>query len=187
MTESRNSVDSMSLAGGTQRPFEIVSKRSEKISKRCTETVSFGSLLIFCYTLFMYSLPKLTTFHNEPVIFIESTIVNEGVICDVYSFINDPTKDLGIVTVKAGLTTPMQKVLKGDKTIEGFIEGAGSLTITNQDGVSSVYNFDTESLIKEIVAEVGQTMQWQANKSIDLVFCEVCWPPFTPDRFKIVQ
>jgi hypothetical protein len=44
--------------------------------------------------------------------FIETMVVKEGVECDVYGFEGDTSKDLGIVRVKKGHKTPLQRVLK---------------------------------------------------------------------------
>jgi hypothetical protein len=80
----------------------------------------------------------LTSFNfegNEQAItYIETTHVVDGVDCKVYSFIDDDTKDLGIIKISPSKKTPLQKVLKGEKTIEGYISGKGKLTITKLDG-----------------------------------------------------
>lgn len=59
---------------------------------------------------------KLTKFifHRTPqkVKFIKTMDVIFGVTCDVYAFKDDLTKDLGIITIKKGHKTPLQKVLK---------------------------------------------------------------------------
>ncbi len=52
---------------------------------------------------------------NSLVVFVETMEVDEGVECDVYEFIGDKSKDLGIIRIKAGGKTPLQKVLKGEK------------------------------------------------------------------------
>lgn len=44
---------------------------------------------------------KIENFDDVEVSFIESIIVKNGVVCDVYKFTNDDSKDLGIVTVTA--------------------------------------------------------------------------------------
>ena len=62
---------------------------------------------------------RLNSFNFEgkdmSVNFIEMMEVVEGVECDVYEFIGDKSKDLGIIRIKAGGKTPLQKVLKGEK------------------------------------------------------------------------
>jgi hypothetical protein len=65
-----------------------------------------------------------------------------GVKCRVYSFENDTEKDLGIIDVDRGCKTPLQKVLQGDKTIEGYISGKGKLIITNLDRTKVEYAVD---------------------------------------------
>lgn len=125
-----------------------------------------------------------TEFKKKPVEFIESSIVKEGVACDVYSFVGDNTKDLGIVEVKKGFKTPLQLVTGGEKTLEVFRQGKGTLTITDKSGNQKVYRFpDSEQT--EVEVKVGEKMQWEALD--DLVFAEVCYPPYKDGRFKNID
>ena len=48
-----------------------------------------------------------------PVTYVETMQVKDGVSCDVYTFDNDNSKDLAIVTVDKGSKTPLQKIQKG--------------------------------------------------------------------------
>ena len=132
----------------------------------------------------MVILKKLDSFQTEPVTYIESQNVKEGVSCNIYSFVNDSSKDLGIITVSKGFSTPKQKVLKGDKTLEIFMHGNGKLVITNALCVDTVYSFPNDEKIQQVEVVIGETMQWQAGIDSGLLFAEVCWPPFTPDRFE---
>ncbi len=118
-----------------------------------------------------------------PVTFIETIQVKEGVECDTYSFANDHTKDLAIVKVTKGHKTPLQKVLKGNKTVEGFLEGRGRLVVNSGKNKES-YEFDNASKPKEIIVEVDQIMQWTASGETDLVFYEICEPPYEDGRFE---
>ncbi|MDR0956968.1 MAG: hypothetical protein LBM09_00075 [Candidatus Nomurabacteria bacterium] len=70
-------------------------------------------------------------FQGAPVEFIETTIVTDGVECDSYKFVGDDAKDLGIIRVAAGKSTPRQKVLNGNHTIEGYASGSGKLVVEN--------------------------------------------------------
>jgi hypothetical protein len=65
--------------------------------------------------------------------FIESINVTKGVICDVYVFTKDKSMDLGIIHIKPGARTPLQRVLDGDATIEGYISGKGLLKVVKLD------------------------------------------------------
>jgi len=129
---------------------------------------------------------KLTIFkladEKQLVTYIETMQVKQGVSCDVYEFSEDRQKDLGIVTVAEGCKTPLQKVLKGDKTIEGFISGSGKLTVT-KDGKKTVYEF-RDGNSKEVQINVGEIMQWHADGGSDLVFFEICYPPYEDGRFE---
>ena len=51
---------------------------------------------------------------------IDEGEVTEGVYCWAYKNPNDNEKDLGLVLVKAGYSTPRQLVFKGEKTVEVF-------------------------------------------------------------------
>jgi len=129
---------------------------------------------------------KLTIFKSsgkeQPVNYIETLEVKQGVTCDVYEFNEDKQKDLGIVTVTRGYKTPLQKILKGDKTIEGFISGSGKLTVTVENK-NTVYEFK-DSDKKEVLVNIGEIMQWYADGATDLVFYEICYPPYEDGRYE---
>lgn len=132
---------------------------------------------------------KLTTFEYDgnvlPVEFVETMNVKDGVVCDVYSFVGDTTKDLGVVTVKRGHKTPLQRVLEGDKTIEGFVSGNGTLTVKSTNGEKKAYQFNDDDDATFVEVAVGETMQWSADS--DLVFYEICHPPYSAGRFENVE
>lgn len=118
-------------------------------------------------------------FSGQKIKFIETTQVKEGVVCDVYEFEDDSSKDLGIVKVSKGLKTPLQKVLSGEKTIEIFKEGVGVLTIIGSDKQERIYTFPGEQA--EVEVKIGEIMQWEATE--DLTFAEICYPPYKDGRF----
>lgn len=126
------------------------------------------------------SVDKLTTYENQAVSFESSSEVKEGVTCDVYSFTDDKTKDLGVIFVKKGFKTPLQQVLSGKKTLEIFKSGAGILKITNKGGLVTEYVFPEHKEAVEV--QIGETMQWEAIE--DLEFYEVCYPPYKEGRFE---
>ncbi len=119
-----------------------------------------------------------------PVNFVEKQQVKDGVLCDVYAFSEDDTRDLGIVTVDAGYKTPLQRILMGDKTVEGFLGGSGTLTVGSTDGQSKEYLFKDDTAPRELTVEVGQTMQWHATGREKLVFYEICSPSYKDGRFE---
>lgn len=127
---------------------------------------------------------KLHTFQESPVTYIETMQVKDGVECDTYSFDGDGTKDLAIVRVAKGSKTPLQKVLLGNKTIEGFVGGKGTLIIRQEDGTAQSYHFDEAdaSQVKSVEVKVGQIMQWSADTN--LTFYEICNPPYQDGRFE---
>lgn len=124
--------------------------------------------------------PLTTEYEGQAVSFVETARVKEGVVCDVYKFDNDQTKDLGIVKVAKGFKTPLQAVIQGDKTIERYVSGIGSLTITKPDGTVTTYEFPSSHT--DIEVGIGEQMQWEAKE--DLVFNEICYPPYQDGRFK---
>lgn len=125
---------------------------------------------------------------EQPVSFVETMHVVDGVDCEVYTFDGDPTKDLGIIRVKPNSRTPLQRVLKGDRTVEGYISGKGKLTITKLDGKQEVHTVSGET--KEPLFEavgIGELMQWEADKDSPLVVYEVCFPPYEDGRYENVK
>lgn len=104
-------------------------------------------------------------------------------MCEVYEFVNDTTKDLGIVFVKAGAKTPLQKVIGGESTIEIYKEGQGILMIHDIDGLEHKYQFPGS--VKRVEVKIGEKMQWEAIT--DLVFHELCFPPYADGRFEVVE
>ncbi len=130
---------------------------------------------------------KLTTFERDgkvhPVAYIETQQVQEGVSCDIYVFTNDSSCDLGIVSVKKGYKTPKQKILFGEMTIEGYLSGTGTLTVTSPTGAQKTYSF--QGITTEVIVGIGDTMQWLADS--DLVFYEICYPPYQEGRFQNIE
>ena len=116
---------------------------------------------------------------EQLVSFVETLDVADGVACDVYTFDGDTTKDLGMIRIEPGRKTPLQKVLKGDKTVEGYISGKGKLKITKPNGKQVVY---TEPFA--ITVAVGELMQWEADPDSDLSVYEICYPPYEDGRFQ---
>src|SRR5438552_464159 len=76
---------------------------------------------------------------DQNVSYSETTPVTNGVTCDVYTFDGDSSKDLGVIRIKPGSKTPLQRVVQGERTVEGFISGKGQLTITKSDGKQEVF------------------------------------------------
>jgi len=113
--------------------------------------------------------------------FIETMEVIEGVECDVYRLVGDASKDLGIIRIKAGYKTPLQKVLQGERTIEGYISGKGRLTVTRPVGSAEDYVAKKGLAVN---VEISQLMQWQAADDSDLEVYEICFPPYKTGRFQ---
>jgi hypothetical protein len=127
----------------------------------------------------------LTIFNNRPVAYVETMQVKDGVECDTYSFVGDNSKDLAIVRVMKGFKTPLQRILKGTKTIEGYMNGNGTLTVTSIDGSTKTYPFiqgKGANPNSEIEVHIGELMQWSAKT--DLTFYEICEPPYEDERFE---
>ncbi len=132
---------------------------------------------------------KLETFDfgkgPELVVFEEAMKVTNGVECDVYSVKDNVDKDLGIIRVDLGKSTPHQKVINGEKTIEGHISGDGFLIIKKVNGSEEIYP-TTEGVNQqfELVVEIGETMQWIAGENSSLELFEICIPPYEDGRFE---
>lgn len=123
---------------------------------------------------------RLTEFNGLPVKYLESSSVVAGVECDVYEFSDDPSCDLGIVTIAAGAKTPRQRVVRGEKTIEACVSGAGILQVTFASGEDREYQFS--STTEPVIVRVGETMQWRAETA--MVISEICYPPYAEGRFE---
>lgn len=130
---------------------------------------------------------KLTEFtlndETLTVDYVETMTVKNGVECDIYTFADDDSRDLAIVTVKSGCKTPLQRILSGEKTIEGFYSGAGTLTVADGNGNEKRYAFSADNT-GNVEVVVSQIMQWYANTESDLVFYEICQPPYKDGRFE---
>jgi len=131
----------------------------------------------------------LTSFNfdgqEQAVSFIETTHVVEGVDCAVYSFVDDNTKDLGIIKISPSKKTPLQKVIKGEKTIEGYISGNCKLTITKPDGRQEEFVADGSPITA--IVNIGELMLWEADPDLGLEVFEICYPPYEDGRFENIE
>ncbi len=119
-----------------------------------------------------------------PIKFIETSQVKKGVYCDVYKFTQKENSDLGIISIKKGASTPKQKILSGEKTIEGYISGHGFLIIKDSTGEENRYKVNSQTPNFKITVKIGETMQWHADKDSELSVYEICYPPYQEGRFK---
>jgi hypothetical protein len=78
---------------------------------------------------------------------------------------------------------PLQRIRQGNKTVEGFVSGKGVLTVQTE-GYAKRYKFQEDSAGDAVTVEVGEMMQWEADHDFDLVFSEVCDPPYEDGRFE---
>ena len=127
---------------------------------------------------------RVERFQSQKVSFKETISVEEGVECDVYTLDGDQSRDLAIITVTRGHKTPLQRVLHGTSTIEGHLEGKGTLVITDEDDKATIYQFDEGAPSNGVEVPIGQTMQWSADPESDLTFYEICTPPYEDGRFE---
>jgi len=136
-------------------------------------------------------IPKITEFDMagtesvpQPVSFVETITVKDGVECDTYTFDEDPSRDLAVVRVLCAHKTPLQRVVDGVRTTEGYINGEGTLRVASQDGEVRVYEFGPGCENRPVDVGVGDVMQWEAYGVTDLTFFEVCVPPYEDGRFE---
>ncbi len=124
---------------------------------------------------------------TQTIVFDSTMQVTVGVNCDVYVFSGDKTKDLGIIRIAPGCKTPLQKILQGERTIEGYISGKGKLTITKNSGETKTYEVGYEqSSFSPVTVEINELMQWQADKNNPLIAYEICFPPYQDGRYENV-
>jgi hypothetical protein len=119
-----------------------------------------------------------------PVTFVETLQIKEGVEADIYAFTEDSSRDIAIVKVIQGYKTPLQEIVGGDETIEGYMEGEGSLYVKSTEGIVRKYHFRSSELNVPITVKVGEQMQWHADSgNTDLIFYEICKPSYVSGRF----
>ena len=113
---------------------------------------------------------------------VDTSVVKEGVACDVFRFTDRTDVDLGVVTVAPEVSTPLQRVIEGEATLEGFIDGSGTLEVVRKaTGEIEEYTFPGEHT--EVTVSIGDVMQWTAGPN-GLEFYELCWPPYEDGRFE---
>lgn len=120
---------------------------------------------------------------SRPILFVETELITEGVECDVYAFPQDTSMDLGIIRIEPGYRTPLQRVLHGQRTIEGYMSGEGQLSVTRSDGNNEIYQVDPMTGKLSVDINIGDLMQWQAG-SARLIAYEICIPPYQDGRYK---
>ena len=126
----------------------------------------------------------LEKYKKQYLEFEETTTVKTGVVCHVYSFPDDDSKDFGAIQVKKGHKTPLQKVMSGTKTLEVYKSGKGILTVTRTDGSTVTYHYP-EDQTESVEVSIGECMQWEALE--DLQFYEICYPPYQEGRFQDLE
>lgn len=119
--------------------------------------------------------------------------VARGVLCDTYNIEGMEDKfDLGVIRVQSGCQTPRQRVLKGNKTVEGILDGIGTFEVVRLLPAKADLPHAEEKYRVDVgvnpdfatTVHVGDEMQWTADPGVPLTFYELCWPPYTPDRFE---
>lgn len=130
---------------------------------------------------------KVSVFDDEGALldveFVATAPVTKGVVSHVYRFRNDGSRDLAIVEVEPGCKTPLQRVVGGVKTIEGWMSGTGTLAITDASENEYRYEFRVPPF-RPVPVQHGELMQWHADAARPLVFFEICVPPYEPGRFE---
>ncbi len=91
---------------------------------------------------------------------------------------------MGIIRIQPGYKTPLQKILKGEKKIEGYISGKGKLVVTKTDGSEKTYDVDSKKNNFMVDVKIGELMQWTADPKSDLVVFEICYPPYQDGRYE---
>jgi len=119
------------------------------------------------------------------VSFVEVTNEGLGTNCHVYNIEGNDQRDLGIIVMEPGSKTPLQRVLRGDHTFEGFVSGKGTLTVVKECGEILVYQVGKQSKPTfSVEVKIGELMQWQAAPNARLVAFEICYPPYQENRFE---
>ena len=128
---------------------------------------------------------KYTTFSFEgerlPVDFVEAIDVADGVVCDVYEFAWDTTKDLWIVKLDTWVSSPYQLVVWWDKTLLGYISGNWKFIHETEKGVFE-YKM-REGIRFEFFIHKWEKMKWVADSDSQLIYYEVYLPPYKDGRY----
>jgi hypothetical protein len=121
--------------------------------------------------------------------YVETTQIEgyPGVRCDVYNFIGDSTRDLGVVKIDGGKYTPpqiVQKVAEEQRTTERYVSGDGRLKVVKPDGTVYLYEISRWSKVAlSVDVEPGDKMQWFADPFSHLEIWEICEPAYSEGRF----
>jgi hypothetical protein len=135
--------------------------------------------------------PALTTFVydgiRQNVEWVETDDqVAPGVLCDVYRFGGDNTKDLALIMIEPGCKTPRQLVRKGEYTFEGYVSGKGTLIVDRKilNGFEVTTYTNIELANSTAVVNIGDIMHWEADPDSPLVAYEICYPPYKDGRYE---
>src|SRR5882724_4520681 len=99
--------------------------------------------------------------------------IADGVDADIYTFADDHTHLLTIFTLAAGIKVPPRKVVNGQRIIEGYVKGKGTLTVSSASGAKETYYFEHDGHTKDVIVESGQSVQWITPNDSELVYYEV--------------
>lgn len=134
----------------------------------------------------MNVLHRYRLFPRTPELEVEHVDMHEilpDVYVDLYRFVGNSTCDLARVEVVRGAKTPLYLLVDGERTIERYQSGTGTLEVIENDGWRTVHHFPKDDGSRDVVIEIGETIQWHATGS-DLVYDELCWPPYEAGRFE---
>lgn len=127
---------------------------------------------------------NLKEFKGEALQYVDTNVVKDGVVCDVYKYVNDDSRDIAFISVEDSVKTPLQKVMNGERTIEGFVSGEGILKVARKSGKNEEYKFPSFN-DTPVDVHKGDVMQWESLKK--LVFFEECVPPYKEGRFENIN
>lgn len=128
----------------------------------------------------MVYMKNLKVLKKQKVTFKEEYQVQEGVMCYTFVFDNDSSKDAAIIVIQKGYKSPRQRIMNGDKTIQGWFSGKAVLTVKKPNGETVKYNYPGAQ--NDIEVQVGEIMEWEALE--DLMYYEICYPPYKEGRFE---
>ncbi len=131
----------------------------------------------------LFSIPNQEKEGCLEIRFIETIDVVDGVTCDVYIHPETNDRDLGVIHIDPGSSTPPQKIIKGEETIEGYLSGKGVLAIRHIDGTISEHKVSSGDEGFCYAVDVGDVMQWRADEDAKLTVFEICFPPYEDGRY----
>lgn len=125
-----------------------------------------------------------------PVKYRQTTHIegNPGVTCDEYNIDGDETRDLGVIKIEGGCSTPVQEVRwvqDRQRAVEKYVKGSGTLKVKNPNGETILYLVSSKSRMPlSVDIFPGDLIQWRADIGSKLEVYEILSPSYNENWFR---